>query len=104
MGSQSTHAAVDGSTCATTLSSSSTLEQIRLSHLEHKVNILQIVLSSLFPEQQDFATATATGAPPSPQPMDTANTEPCPDEAPGNPPDMVVYMTPSDNPNTDPAK
>jgi hypothetical protein len=94
---------VDISTSATTLSSLSTLEQRRLARLEHQVHILQIVLSSLFPEQQEFATATPRDQP-SPLPTAQAPNDLSLVETADIAHDMDVYMTPYDDPDTDPAK
>jgi hypothetical protein len=95
---------VDISTSATTpLSSLSTLEQRRLARLEHQVHTLQSVLSSLFPEQQEFATTTPRD-PPSPLPMAQAPNDHSLVETADIAHDMDVYMTPYDDPDTDPAK
>ena len=93
----------DISTSATTVSSLSTLEQRRLARLEHQVHTLQSVLSSLFPDQQEFATATPRDHP-SPVPTATARIDPSLVETADITHDLDVYMTPSDDPDTDPAK
>jgi hypothetical protein len=79
------------------------MEQLRLVRLEHQVYILQSVLSSLFPEQQEFATETP-GNQTSPLPTAIAPIDPSLVETADIAHDMDVYMTPSDNPDTDPAK
>jgi hypothetical protein len=79
------------------------MEQLRLAGLEHQVYILQSVLSSLFPDQLEFATATP-GDQTSPLPTATAHIDPSLVETADIAHDMDVYMTPSDDPDTDPAK
>jgi hypothetical protein len=79
------------------------MEQLRLARLEHQVYVLQSVLSSLFPDQQEFATATP-GNQTSPLPTATALIENSLVETADITHDMDVYMTPSDDPDTDPAK
>jgi hypothetical protein len=79
------------------------MEQLRLARLEHQVYVLQSVLSSLFPDQQEFATATP-GDQASPSPTATALLDPSLVETADITQDMDVYMTPSDDPDTDPAK
>jgi hypothetical protein len=79
------------------------MEQLRLARLEHQVYILQNVLSTLFPDQQEFAT-TAPGDQPSPLPMAPAPNDLSFVETADIAHDMDVYMTPSDDPDTDPAK
>jgi hypothetical protein len=48
------------------------MEQLRLARLEHQVYILQSVLSSLFPDQQEFATIISTNTLTSPDAINTA--------------------------------
>jgi hypothetical protein len=79
------------------------MEQLCLARLEHQVYILQSVLSSLFPDQQEFANATP-GYQTSPLPTATARIDPSLVETADIAHDMDVYMTPSDDPDTDPAK